>query len=70
MLEGICHKLSSRERPAKAAPAPSDRPTPRARPERDRRIPESGTEQWKRRVEAEARHRLKRHVQRIGAQRK
>jgi hypothetical protein len=69
MLEGIRHKWSSGRRPAKAAPAPSVRPTPRARPERDLRVPESGTEHWKRRVEAEARQRLTRHVQRGGARR-
>jgi hypothetical protein len=40
------------------------------RPERDPQVPESETEHWKRRVEAEARHRLKRYVRDSGARRK
>ena len=69
MLEDIRHKWSSRHRPAKPAPASTERPTPRTRPDREPQVPESGTEHWKRRVEAEARHRLKRHVRDIGARR-
>ena len=69
MLEDIRHKLSLRHRPAKADWAPTKRPTARTRPEREPQVPESGTEQWKRQVEAEARHRLKRDVRDIGARR-
>jgi hypothetical protein len=69
MLEQIRHRASSRDRPAKAAPAPTDPPAPRTRPEREPPVPESGTERWKRQVEAEARHRLKRLVRDIGARR-
>jgi hypothetical protein len=69
MLEDIRRKRSSRHRPTKAAPAPTERPTPRTRPERDPQIPEWVTEHWKRQVEAEARDRLKRHVRGIGSRR-
>ena len=69
MLEQIRHRRSSRDRPAEAAPAPTERPAHRTRPEREPAVPESGTERWKRQVEAEARHRLKRHVRDIGARR-
>lgn len=67
MLEDIRHRWSLRHRPAKAAPAPTERPTPRTRPERGPQVPEWETEHWRRQVEAEARHRLKRHVRDIGA---
>lgn len=69
VLEDIRHKWSLRDRPARAAPAPVQRPTPRTRPEHEPHVPESGTERWKRQVEAEARHRLKRVLKDIGARR-
>jgi hypothetical protein len=69
MLEHTRHKRSTSDRPVKAAPAPTERPTPRTTPAREPQIPESATERWKRQVEAEARHRLKRHVRNIAARR-
>jgi hypothetical protein len=69
MLEHIRHKWSLRRRPAKAAPAPTERPTARTRPEREPQVPEWETEHWKRMVEAEARHRLKRNIRGVGARR-
>jgi hypothetical protein len=69
MLEDIRHKQSSRHRRSEAAPAPTARSTPGPRPERGPQVPEWGTEHWKRQVEAEARHRLKRHVRNLGARR-
>ena len=65
MLRDIRHKWSLRRRPAQAAPTP----TARSRPEREHQVPEWETEAWMRRVEAEARHRLKRDVRDIGARR-
>jgi hypothetical protein len=70
MREDIRHKRSMRHRRPPAAPATTELPITRTRPEREPRIPEWGTERWKRQVEAEARHRLKRHVRDIGARRK
>jgi hypothetical protein len=70
MLEHIRHKWSLRHRPARAAPAPTQAPAVRAKGERKPPVPESGTERWKRQVEAEARHRLKRAVRDISARRK
>jgi hypothetical protein len=70
MLEDIRHKWSLRRRPAKAASAPTERPTARTRAEREPQVPEWGTEHWKRQVEAEARNRLKRDVRDVGARRK
>ena len=69
MLEQIRNRRSSRYRASEAAPAPTERPAPQTRQEREPPVPESGTERWKRQVEAEARHRLKRHVRNIGARR-
>jgi hypothetical protein len=70
MPEDIRRKRSVPRRPAKAPPAPTARPTARTRPERGPQIPEWGTEHWKRQVEAEARHRLKRYVRDIGGRRR
>ena len=69
MHEDIRQKWSSRHRPLRTAPATTGRPTARTRPDREPQVPEWGTERWKRQVEAEARHRLKRHVRDIGARR-
>ena len=69
MLRDIRHKWSVRRRPARVAPTPTERPKPRTMPEREPRVPESETEAWMRRVEAEARHRLKRDVRNIRARR-
>ena len=69
MLGDIRHKRSLRRRPAQAAPTPTERSTARTRPEREPLAPEWETEGWMRRVEAEARHRLKRDVRNIGARR-
>ena len=70
MLEHIHHKRPARHRPTQAPPAPTERPTAPASPEREPQMPESGTERWKRQVEAEARHRLKRYVRGLGTRRK
>ena len=62
------HKWSFRRRPATAAPAPTERPG-RSRAEHESKALEWESERWKRQVEAEARHRLKRNVRDIGARR-
>ena len=69
MLEQIRHRRSSRDRPAEAAPAPTEPSTSATRPGREPQGSECETEHWKRQVEAEARHRLKRYVRGIGARR-
>jgi hypothetical protein len=67
MLEDIRHKWSLRHRPARPAPAPIEPSTSAMRPGREPQGSECETEHWKRQVEAEARHRLKRYVRGIGA---
>jgi hypothetical protein len=70
MLGDIRHKWSLRRRPVQAAPTtPTERPKARTRPEREPQPPEWETEAWMRRVEAEARHRLKRDVRDIRGRR-
>ena len=69
MLEYIRRKWLLRRRPAKGAPAPTERSTARTRAELEPQVPEWGTEHWKRQVEAEARHRLKRAVRDVGVRR-
>jgi hypothetical protein len=67
MLEPIRPEWSFRRPSATDDLAPTQRPSVRATPEREPHAPEWGTQRWKRQVEAEARHRLKRVIRDIGA---
>jgi hypothetical protein len=69
MLEDTRPERPLRRRPAADTPAPMERGGVSTPAEREPQVRESGTERWKRQVEAEARHRLKRCIRGIAARR-
>jgi hypothetical protein len=66
MLGDIRYEWSLRRRPPHVTPTPSGRPPARTRSAREAQVPEWKTEAWMRRVEAEARYRLRRDIRNIG----